>query len=365
MVAERFTSPRARALALAVAFSVVAGGVAAVAVPQLAAATEEGDGSAIADGSAITTDSTSIPFSEGGFTPGNVVYAQLTSDSGFTNFSWNSTPYTANDDGVVSGELTSADGWPAGAYTVTLFESEDVQESFQVEIAEAGETPVETDTETTTPAETTPAETTPVESTPAETETPTIEPPATEPPATDPPVIDPPADPEPTETEPADTEPADTEPGDDGDTATEPTAWADESSYTQAMVAAEGVTYFLAGFTPGVELEMLLTLPSGEQAEFASQEPIVPGEDGTYTGVITYAGEWPSGDYSVSVRTKDGQMIPVDLAPPAGDQAAGDDGASDGATDEGATDDGATDDGATDDGAADDGAADDGAADDG
>ncbi|KAB1656720.1 hypothetical protein F8O01_10065 [Pseudoclavibacter chungangensis] len=97
----------------------------------------------------------------------------------------------------------------------------------------------------------------------------------------------------------------------------------------------------------------MLTLPDGTVAEFSSLEPIVPGADGTYAGVITYSGDWPTGAYSVTVRTKDGQTIPVEVAtPPAEDPAPTE---TDGATgsDEGTNGEAPAEDGTADDGSSD------------
>lgn len=74
-------------------------------------------------------------------------------------------------------------------------------------------------------------------------------------------------------------------------------------------MAASGVGYHLTGFTPGAELELTLTLPTGESAGFSSLDPIVPDANGEYTGVITYSGAWPEGEYTVSVRTADGDTV--------------------------------------------------------
>lgn len=376
MAPERLTSSRARTTALAVAFSVVAGGAALIAVPQIATAVEEG---AVAEGS-ITTESTSIPVSGSGFTPGNIVYAQVKLPDGTTNWSWNSTPFTAAEDGTVTGELTSADGFAAGVYEITLFESDDISQTTTIEVQEAGE-----DDGSTTPTLTgEPSESAPAGEVDDEANA-----------DADADEADDDADADSTEAD-AGSE-GDADAGVEGDAAeadvdggvddagaegdvdgavppaesgeadaagdelpdteapvTEARAWAEQDRYTADEASTAGITYYLEGFTPGVELNLVLTLPSGEQAEFASNEPIVPGADGTYVGTITYTGAWPAGDYSVTLRTADGATIPVDITPPAETGAPGETGPVDGPSEDTTDDDTAGDDATGEDSAGDD-----------
>lgn len=358
MIADRLAAPRARGIALAAAFSVVAGGIAVASVPAIAAAVEEqaaGDAIAGTDAELITPLAESVPFTGSGFTPGNVLYVQVVDPNGDTNWSWNSTPWQVADDGTVSGALLRAGEWLPGAYEVTLFESETRSASFgfEVEAAAATQEPDATGTapeatESTDPEFTDPEFTDPESTDPEPTALASILPQSSEPESTQPeasgvaspqqqatesavadaPTSEPPLESIAAEVPSADEDEQRGEDDSEGDgtaeaTATpeddesqlppsaepqdellpEPTARAVASSYSSADVSAAGVAYVLEGFEPEVPLELLLTLPDGTTATFASQEPIVPDADGGYSGSITYSGQWPIGTYVATVRT--------------------------------------------------------------
>ena len=301
MFAERLSSPRARASALALAFAVVAGGIAVATVPTLAAAVEPAQGGASAQTSAATIapDTATVPFSGAGFDPDAVVYVQVTDPSGRTNYSWNSTTYKVGADGTVSGALPVDGTWAIGDYQVTIFQRDDLKASFGFTVAAASTTAA-----TTTSAPTTSA---PVTTSAA----PTTDAPTTTAPSTSAPVTTAPETTAPETSAPVATTTAPAVP-DAKPTVTlgTPTAWAAQGSFTPDEVAASGVGYSLSGFTPGVELLLKLTLPDGSTAEFASNDPIVPDQYGEYSGTITYSGAWPEGPYTVTLTTREGQPMP-------------------------------------------------------
>ena len=319
MLAERLSSPRARAAALAIAFSVVAGGVAVASLPQIAAAVEDASVTAGTSAEGVTPDTASVPFTGSGFTPGNVVYAQVKAPDGHVNWSWGTESHTVADDGTVSGELAAGGAWAVGTYEVTLFESDDVNASFSFTVTDEDDTtPAPTTTTPTATATSTetaspePTDSTPPTGSVVPTETPapteSAQPTESVPPTAS---VPPTGTAQPTET------PAPAPSDEPSITIGTPHAWVDSATYTPAEAAASGVGYHLSGFVPGVELQISLTLPNGEQAVFASNDPIIPDERGEYSGHITYAGAWPEGQYEVTVQTVEGQTVPVDLTLPA------------------------------------------------
>lgn len=318
MISDTFTSasPRTRATALALAFGVVAGGVALAASPSFAnpdapvATTAAASSVSVSAVSAEVLPSGALAVTGTGFTPGAMVYVQVTDPSGVPNFAYGSEALTADASGAVSASLPApAAGWTLGAYEMGLYESDALKAATTITVVEtvatptpvettpaATATPTETAPATTAPAETTPAATTPVETTPAATT----------------PVESTPVESTPAETTPAATAPVETP----AETPAALEAWAkpEVAALTAAQAQAQGVGYSLGGFAPGRELELILTLPDGSAAHFDSSDPIVPDANGEYVGRITNSGTWLTGEYTVQVQTKSTTVAAIALA---------------------------------------------------
>ncbi|CAG7844681.1 hypothetical protein USB125703_00924 [Pseudoclavibacter triregionum] len=310
MISDTFTSasPRTRATALALAFGVVAGGVALAASPSFAnpdapvATTAAASSVSVSAVSAEVLPSGALAVTGTGFTPGAMVYVQVTDPSGVPNFAYGSEALTADASGAVSASLPApAAGWTLGAYEMGLYESDALKAATTIKVVETVATPTPTPTETapatTAPAETTPAATTPVETTPVETT-----------PAATTPVETTPVESTPAETTPAATAPVETP------AALEAWAKPEVATLTAAQAQAQGVGYSLGGFAPGRELELILTLPDGSAAHFDSFDPIVPDANGEYVGRITNSGTWLTGQYTVQVQTKSTTVAAIALA---------------------------------------------------
>lgn len=92
-----------------------------------------------------------------------------------------------------------------------------------------------------------------------------------------------------------------------------------------------GVLYSVAGFRPGVELDVALTGPDGASIEFDSNEALVTDDYGFAKGTITGA-QWPLGTYTLTVTdpetdekgTLEFEIIASDDATDATDDATGD-----------------------------------------
>jgi|GEM_PF-3255494 len=305
---------RSKKTALAVAFGVVAGGIAVATVPVLAPAYAAG-GASVSLGESSIAPSGQIDISGTGFDAGAYVYVQIAFPDGNENLSWNSTPLVATSEGNVAVSLVNPEPWAAGEYTITLTQNE--EKSAQTSLRVVAETPEPTETETTAPTETgTPEPTSTETTTPAPTETSTPEPTSTATTAPEPTETETTA-PKPTETEtpePTETtapQPTNTESPTPEPTSTEtpapsgPAASAEHATLTPEEAKANGVSYVLTGFPPNTPVELTLTLPDGTNAVFGSgTESIVTDADGNYAGKITYSGDWPIGDYAATVEAK-------------------------------------------------------------
>lgn len=342
MLSDTFTrtTARRRATALALAFGVVAGGAALAAGPSLAIPEIDAAASTatISVESAVIAPDQALSASGAGFTPGALVYVQITDPSGIPNYAYGSAALTADESGAVVASLDApAEGWAAGAYEIGFFESDAVKAATEVTVdpaavptetatptsepttsvePTASEEPTASATETAAPTEA-PAESATEAPAPTLTDAPTVEPTAT-PTETATPTAEPTdtatPTPEPTDTPavsetPAAEAPAPAPGGAAGasetpaDAASTPTAAPSQEIYTTDE-AAQGVEYSIAGFAPDAPLELVLTLPDGSVAHFDAMEAIVPDATGAYQGVITKNGEWSLGAYQVVLQTK-------------------------------------------------------------
>lgn len=322
MISDTFssTTTRTRVTALTLAFGVVAGGVALAAAPSFAnpdAAIEQSSPVTLTASADTITPKDALTVTGAGFTPGAMVYVQVTDPNGVPNFAYDSEALTADDAGVVTATIDApSTGWDEGTYGFGLFESDSMKAALPITVdAAATATPTATPTETATASPTETAVATPTEAataTPSETATATPTEEATATPTAE-------ATPEvaaPVET----TSPAlPTEPAVPAASATsgatqavptetapaeQPWAHALKEKLTAAEAQADGVSYELGNFAPGQELELVLTLPDGSAAHFDSSDAIIPDADGSYAGTISNSGEWQPGEYLVQVQTK-------------------------------------------------------------
>lgn len=314
MISDTFssTTTRTRVTALTLAFGVVAGGVALAAAPSFAnpdAAIEQSSPVTLTASAETITPQDALTVTGAGFTPGAMVYVQVTDPNDVPNFAYDSEALTADDAGVVTATIDApSTGWDEGTYEFGLFESDSMKAALPITVdAAATATPTATPTETATASPTETAVATPTEAataTPSETPTatPTEEatpevavPVETTSPAlpTEPAVPAASAASEATQAVPTEAAPAE-----------QPWAHAFKEKLTAAEAQADGVSYELGNFAPGQELELVLTLPDGSAAHFDSSDAIIPDADGSYAGTISNTGEWQPGEYLVQVQTK-------------------------------------------------------------
>lgn len=303
MISDTFssTTTRTRVTALTLAFGVVAGGVALAAAPSFAnpdAALEQSSPVTVTASAETIAPSAPLTVTGAGFTPGAMVYVQVTDPSGVPNFAYDSEALTADASGNVEATIDAPSaGWSEGTYEFGLFESDSMKAALSITVdPKAVTTPSATPTASTTPSESplpAPTDTATPSATP--TESPSATPSAT------------PTDiPQPTEvTSPA--SPIETTPPAPASSTApieQPWARALKEKITAQEAQADGVSYELGGFTPGEELEIVLTLPDGSAAHFDSSDAVIPNAEGHYAGTITNSGEWQAGTYTVQVQTK-------------------------------------------------------------